>query len=673
MRISLACNWKNDLLDLIEQDPDLLSTVFDLYGTFDLSFTGSGRPFFLMSQRKKSEIEGFINRAHELGLHFTWLWNGLCMGYSMFNSEQQSKALKELDWLDDMEVEYLTLADPYLARFVKKYHPKLKLKVSVISEVNCLTRALKWQQIIGREGVLTLSVMLNRNFPLLKEVREALECDIELLVNDCCLNECPFRFFHYTECSHASQDHDVLEGYYNDWAGIACQNQKAFHPEQLVMGKWIHPADLDRYREIGINYFKISGRRYATEWLARVLKAYIEKSYKGNIGSILNGYSFVADPLELAGGQFSKYASLQEDIGGYPDDAGIMLSVPDFNAVLDAEKLETFLDNIPYDGAKCVENCGVACTYCHQFAEKAYSIPSKENAESYKNYMAYIMEYLNHGEMFIPVEERKLEAPIDLGGSESYFGIEWTSDARQFLEETMNLIPKEMKKAANKAISHTAERTAEKREQDKLDKDLLISILIRLVPEAFKHDLIELIIQKQIDPLKYLKTEELERIKSLPYGDPDRWGVKKKADTTADKEKESQQEQITISTEEEWKDYLTRFMKAYNGLSELEGLLQPVAPLIFQFEIKDKPEMSYWQLFQKDRVEWGLGTFSEDNIPKIIHSTDFETMKKVNSGEINAIQVSMTDKYDVRGDMDKLMECAPLLPLLAKAHSKITK
>ncbi|TFF97524.1 MAG: hypothetical protein EU541_08115, partial [Promethearchaeota archaeon] len=555
------------------------------------------------------------------------------------------------------------IADPYLAKFAKTYHPKLKLKVSVISEVNSLSRALKWQEIIGEDGVLTLSIMLTRNFPLLKEIVSSVNCDIEVLTNDCCLNECPFRFFHYNECSHASQDHDVLEAYYNDWSSMACQNQKAFHPEQLIMCKWIHPSDIDKYIDIGIDYFKISGRRYATEWLARVLDAYHKKSYNDNMGKILNGYSFVADPLELAGGQFSEYASKQEKVGGYPDDAGIMLSIPDFNAKLEASNLETLLENMPFDGAKCAENCGVSCTYCYNFVNKAYNIPSEENAELYKNYMAYLLDYLNYGEMFIPADERKLKPPIDPKDSDSYFGITWTSDAKDFLQKTMTLIPDGMKEAANKAIMHTTERTAEKKELKEISRELVISIIIRLIPKTFKHDLIDFLIEQQIDPLKYLKDkEELEKIKSMPYGTPS---------------EETQEDYISsenkLNTEEEWKEYLERYMKVYNELPNLKGLLEPVAPLVFQFHLSDKPEMNYWQFFTKNGIEWGMGEFSNDNIPKMIHTTDFNTIKMVNSGEINAIQVSMTEKYNISGDMDKLMKCAPLLPLNKKVHSKLTE
>ena len=159
MRISLACNWKFDLLDHIENEPSLQQNVYDLYGTRDLSFTGSGRPFFLMPKKEKSEIEAYVNKVHDLNLKFTWLWNGGCLGYFKFNVEEQTKAQNELDWLEDMGVEYLTVADPYLAQFARKHSSKLKLKVSVIAEVNTLSRALEWQGIIGPEGVLTLSIM----------------------------------------------------------------------------------------------------------------------------------------------------------------------------------------------------------------------------------------------------------------------------------------------------------------------------------------------------------------------------------------------------------------------------------------------------------------------------------------------------------------------------------
>ena len=128
-----------------------------------------------------------------------------------------------------------------------------------------------------------------------------------------------------------------------------------------------------------------------------------------------------------------------------------------------------------------------------------------------------------------------------------------------------------------------------------------------------------------------------------------------------------------MERKEEWEAYLTRFMDAYNKLPDLAPLLEPIAPLVFQYLITDKPEMSYWQFIDKDKMSWGMGEYSGSDAPTIFHKTDFVTVKKVNSGESDPIQATMAGTYVVEGDVTKLMACAPLLPLNAKAHEKAIK
>jgi putative sterol carrier protein len=124
-----------------------------------------------------------------------------------------------------------------------------------------------------------------------------------------------------------------------------------------------------------------------------------------------------------------------------------------------------------------------------------------------------------------------------------------------------------------------------------------------------------------------------------------------------------------MTDEAEWEDYLNRFIKAYNSLPELPPIIQSVAPLLFQYQITDQPELSYWFLIEEDKVSWGMGQYPEEGIPTVIHKTDIETMKKVNSGETDPIQATMTGIYQIEGDVTKLMACAPLIPLSAKAHA----
>jgi putative sterol carrier protein len=79
--------------------------------------------------------------------------------------------------------------------------------------------------------------------------------------------------------------------------------------------------------------------------------------------------------------------------------------------------------------------------------------------------------------------------------------------------------------------------------------------------------------------------------------------------------------------------------------------------------------MDYWQLMEATRMSWGLGEYSGSPAPKVIHKTDFETIKRVNAGETDPIQATMSGKYVVEGDVSKLMACAPLIPLNPKAHA----
>ena len=165
-----------------------------------------------------------------------------------------------------------------------------------------------------------------------------------------------------------------------------------------------------------------------------------------------------------------------------------------------------------------------------------------------------------------------------------------------------------------------------------------------------------------------MSEEEISYVKSLPFS------TELRPQKTEDKEvsAEDLEKSLILNTKEGWNDYLNIFIKTYNELPELLPLLKPIAPLLFQYRITDRPEMDYWQLMEEDKVTWGPGDYSGNTVSTIIHKTDFETMKKVNSGETNPIEESMAGTYIVEGDMTRLMACAPLAPLNGKTHAIIS-
>ncbi len=118
-----------------------------------------------------------------------------------------------------------------------------------------------------------------------------------------------------------------------------------------------------------------------------------------------------------------------------------------------------------------------------------------------------------------------------------------------------------------------------------------------------------------------------------------------------------------------WKEYLKKFVKAYNTLPELSSILPSVAPLIFQFDITDQPGMNFWFLFNNDKVTWDLGQNKAKDIPTLIHQADLATIKMILAGKKDPIAATMEGTYKVDGALNQLMVCTPLLPLLEKAHN----
>ena len=118
---------------------------------------------------------------------------------------------------------------------------------------------------------------------------------------------------------------------------------KAKNEQNWLRMRWIRPEDQKVYNEIGINYFKVSGRTGTTEYLKTVLEAYMSENFEGNLLTLWK-------PLQTI---FSKESELTYQHPEY----------------IDNKKLDGFIDHwFKGDGFECEnEMCGVTCKYCENF------------------------------------------------------------------------------------------------------------------------------------------------------------------------------------------------------------------------------------------------------------------------------------------------------------------
>jgi|SRR5271157_68002 len=349
-KLSVAYNWDERLIDEVVKNK---YPVKDFYASAQQTSIGGGRPSSILPKTTKKLIQDHIIKMHENGIEFTYTLNAPCMGGQEFLPKIHTNMIDELKWISEIGCDGVVVTIPYLIELIKKQFPQLKIRVSTIAKVNAVNKA-KYFETLGASAI-TPDVMINRNFKLLEKMVQATSCEINLLMTDGCLYECPYRLYHYNLCGHASQTYGIPDAY-RDYPVIHCTIDKFTNPAEVMKCRWIRPEDIPHYEEIGIETFKIGGRRLPTEKILESVKAYSEKKYDGNLADIIEGFSF--SPEYVNDGDNTAVG-----------DAVNTEKKPMFK--IDNTKLGGFIDF--FKKQDCESNCG-DCTYCAEWAKKAITM-----------------------------------------------------------------------------------------------------------------------------------------------------------------------------------------------------------------------------------------------------------------------------------------------------------
>lgn len=366
MRITIATNWDLELLENLKGLP-----IHTMYGKLPQDVVGGGRPSSILPHINREYAEKYIDAAHKQGIKFNYLMNAACLGNMEYDPDFEKAVIKELEWVDSMNVEYITVVVPYMLELIKKYFPRIKVVISIFSHVNSLQRA-KFYEELGADEI-TVIQKLNRNFSFLKKLRETVKCDLQLLANTGCLFGCAYRGYHQNINAHASQQNNGTDGFYIDYPFINCSHQKLENPVELIKSRWIRPEDLHHYEAIGIDKFKLMERTKSTAWLTNTAKAYANRRYDGNLADIL---SLTDDRLAQQKRSALKYFK-RTDSANLTQLKKITDALSDVEFFIDNRKLDGFIDFFKYHN--CVETTCEKCQWCHSVASKACVISDRAN------------------------------------------------------------------------------------------------------------------------------------------------------------------------------------------------------------------------------------------------------------------------------------------------------
>ena len=452
----VATNWDFDLIDQLAKYP-----VTDLYGVADHSIVGGGRPSFLLKNISDEEIAEYISRVHKNKMEFSYLLNAPCMDNLEYDPHYHKELLKYIQWISDIGTDNVIVTIPFLIQLIKEQFPKLKIRVSTIAHVNSVNRA-KFYEMLGASEI-TPDVMINRDFKTLENIQKAVKCKIVLLLTDGCLYQCPFRYYHYNIVGHSSQTHQQFDRNYIDTCILNCSVIKFSNPTEVIKARWIRPEDLSHYEAIGINKFKIAGRRMSTEWIVRAVKAFSSRKYEGNLIDIIQGFSMTV------GVEKDPNAKLTETV----------LKESKSKLIIDNTKLDGFIDF--FKKQNCIAMCD-DCNYCEEWAKKAVFLNKEESTK----YVQSIQNYIND---IITSREFGVTSAKDRETKKS--AINWNPETEKIFNEMIKLSPSQFQSMARLVISSLAEEKAKKRNSVIVENRDIIEAFIEGTPDPFQADMRE--------------------------------------------------------------------------------------------------------------------------------------------------------------------------------------
>ena len=200
MKISLATNFDDTLIDEIKEYP-----IYEMYGKMKNDFIGGGRPNDELVNIETERFEKHVKKIRNAGIKFNYLLNGSCLANKEQDIDWQKKFKNFLEYLSNVGVNALTVSNPFILQFVKKYFKdKFTVRVSTFACIDSYSKAKYWED-MGADYICADFVKINRDFSELKYMVDNLKrAKVEILVTNSCLKNCPMIYTHTNGLSHAS-------------------------------------------------------------------------------------------------------------------------------------------------------------------------------------------------------------------------------------------------------------------------------------------------------------------------------------------------------------------------------------------------------------------------------------------------------------------------------------
>ena len=187
---------------------------------------------------------------------------------------------------------------------------------------------------------------ITKDFYQLRSICSVYADSIEIIVNNMCMHQCPYKMFHYNYEAHTVSTNKQKE---NRYFYEKCTAQKADKFDNYIKINWIRPEDLHYYQNLGIRYYKIQGRNHpAGKNVLAAVQAYANGQYSGNLIDLLTLWN----PYNI------------------------------FQPVINNPSLNGYLEPFVYNDHFCKDKCN-ECEHCMSYAKKSIDLVAYSQLSEY--------------------------------------------------------------------------------------------------------------------------------------------------------------------------------------------------------------------------------------------------------------------------------------------------
>lgn len=383
-------NWDPALIPEFER-----FRVDEVYGKFSYDLTGGGRAAYITKPISRKRCAEYIQEIRKRGIRFNYLLNSMCLDNQEQSRSWRKKMFLFLEWLGNRGVDSVTVTIPYLLDVIKRHFPHFKVGIGTGAQVDSAARAKYWEG-LGADAITLSEITVNRNFRILRSIRAAVRCKLQLIANNGCLQGCPFAFYHAVCNAHASQS-SRKNALFIDYCRLQCRHEVYSDVSNFLKLNWIRPEDIGFYGRLGVDSIKLVDRVMPTAYLRTVLSAYSRQSYEGNLLDILTG--MLGTSRYRLGELFSKarffFHPFQVNVFSF---FFAFSKLKNCAVYVDNKGLDGFIENI--SRINCGDTDCRDCGYCGEIAQKVIRCEDlKKFARSRDNFRA-ALDGLTGGDFF---------------------------------------------------------------------------------------------------------------------------------------------------------------------------------------------------------------------------------------------------------------------------------